>query len=162
VLRRRDLTIFSTSFLDLLSCGLGAIILLFLIFAGSKTTKEMYRGGAGVLLISVTNPASARIGVYVEFPGSPRVYATGRDPTSVVEIEPNVEGARDYVLVLNREMFRPTDRVVIYPFDIAEAASDISVTIVGEGTLSGARVQRLLKLGGPDYTCVLSFAELKK
>jgi len=155
-MRTREITVFSTSFLDLLSCGFGAVILLCLVFAASKVSQGRVRGETTMLRIrsvGATGEPAPLLGVYIEMGdlhngllvagGQPLVEAGYK-----LSILPQELGKTEYTLVLTGERFGPRDRVFVFVFDFAEAPrSTFTVTVETFGKGRSERGQEQLKPG---------------
>ncbi|AWM40130.1 hypothetical protein GobsT_14420 [Gemmata obscuriglobus] len=150
-MRTREITVFSTSFLDLLSCGLGAVILLCLVFAASKMSQGRVKGETTLIRVRVvphTGSAPPKLGVYVELGDVGCRLSAGEPPLAVggvkLSIIPQDLGANEYTVVLTGERFDRTHRVGVYIHDYADAPRqgiDVEVERYGKGASTKDKVQ---------------------
>jgi len=131
LMRTNTVQTFGTSFLDLLSCGMGAVVLLCLIFAASKKGGGDFEGDAAFISIEATG---GRVGLRFIPSNGPAVTPGGRGSAlSSVLVQPAEPGARSYQLVVD-EASAASDKLQLFIFDsdAAPGRARLFVTIESE------------------------------
>ena len=152
-MRTRETNVFSTSFLDLLSCGMAAVIVLCFIFAAKQTEDGDVEGDAVAVDVSC---GEAALGVVLEV--DPERYYVGdtRRPPSVV-VTPWVTGESHYRLMIDRTVVTSVDTITIFPAEfpagLIDPQKEATVTVTsfagGRGSPQEHRVLpgKTLKIG---------------
>lgn len=169
-MRGSSVSPFGMSFLDVLSCGFGAVILLCLIFAGSKKNRGDISGSTTIIscrVVSSKTGVSPLIGVFGEIDG---VQLLPGDVSRKLTIQPETMGAGIYNLLLEVDDFEADDVFAVFLNDLNNHSGNVVVEIRRNGVLTGGdgtggsqseNVQRL-QLSSATPIVVLSMSDLTR
>lgn len=132
LMRSNSVQTFGTSFLDLLSCGMGAVVLLCLIFAASKKGGGDFEGDAAFISIEVEG---GRVGLRFMPDGRPAVTPGGGhgSASSSVLVQPSRPGSRSYQLVVDEaKAERDALQLFIFDGDAPPGRAGLTVTVESE------------------------------
>lgn len=155
-MRSNSVQTFGTSFLDLLSCGMGAVVLLCLIFAASKKGGGDFEGDAAFISIEVEG---GRVGLRYKPDDGPALAPGERSASSSsMIVEPNLSGARAYQLVVDEARSKRDSLLLfIYESDFQPGRAELTVKIMSESKAGTATHE--IKL--PNNPSSLPFVEHK-
>ena len=149
-MKNRQVTVFNMAFLDLLSCGMGALILLALVFAASKTEDARREGTVRMLTVSVDQPPGAivpypLIGIYAHVNGthyrpdqSHLPPAPGAAKVSL-RFTPERSGDSGYTVMLRIPQPAANDYLAVYLYDLQTPPQrPPAVTVAVSSRLIGA------------------------
>lgn len=151
---RQEIAIFSTSFLDLLSCGMGAVVLLCLVFAASKTMQGAVTGETTFLSFAVVSPVgphgSPLIRVVADIDGT----SIGPGETNVVKgtkvaVQPAELGSDSYQMIVTGSSLSSHDRVHVHLYDLNGIHG---ARLAPHGTVAVAEVVLKISRTGPGGT----------
>jgi len=130
-MKRKEINLFSTSFLDLLSGAFGAITLLAIIFSSIEKADSKVDAKPIIINFEVLSSAmsgSPKIGIYLDIESTIVKPSSYSKPRSIHLIKPDEDLSQKYTIVLAGEDFTSKDFIYLYLADFIDISKSDEIS----------------------------------